>query len=98
MSVRVERFISTLKQSLADILINDINDPRLKSVIVKDIQISSDLKKAHVVIGSTADQIDELLVKLNNAKGFFKKNLAKKMYLKYVPDLSFVGDDDNKIK
>lgn len=99
MSHRVERFSSTLKQVLADILLNEINDPHLRTVSITDVIVSPDLRKARVFItDATAtdpehDNTSELLERLEHAKGFIKKTLGQRMYLKYIPQLSFLRDE-----
>ncbi len=97
MSHRIERFSSTLQHSLADILLNDVNDPHLKSVSITEVLVSPDLKKARVFVshaaGSEQEDPGELLGRLERAKGFIKRTLARRMYLKYVPELFFVNDD-----
>lgn len=94
MSHRIERFSSTLKHSLADILLNDAGNPHLKFVVITDILVNPDLKKARVFIsipgGAGGDTIDTVIRQLDHAKGYIKKLLAQKMYLRYVPDLVFI--------
>ncbi len=93
MAFRTERITSTLKQCIADILLNDVKDPQLKTVIIKDIQMNNDLKKARLIVTTSLESITDIIIKLDKAKGFIKRNLARKMYLKYVPDLIFIADD-----
>jgi len=93
MSHRIERFSSTLKQCLADILLNDAGNPHLKFVVITDIVVNPDLKKAKVFItisGDSGDTIDAVIRQLDHAKGYIKKILAQKMYLRYVPELVFI--------
>ncbi|HLP60550.1 MAG TPA: 30S ribosome-binding factor RbfA [Candidatus Deferrimicrobium sp.] len=95
MSHRIERFSSTLKQSLADILLNDSANPHFKHVIISDIVVNPDLKRARVYITVSGDSaaggdIDNVIRQLEQARGFIKKILAQKMYLRYVPELVFV--------
>ncbi|MDQ1353680.1 MAG: ribosome-binding factor [Acidobacteriota bacterium] len=98
MTHRIERFTSTLKHSLADILLNDAGNPHLKFVVITDILVNPDLKKARVFItvpgnagdASTGDSIDTVIRQLDHAKGYIKKILAQKMYLRYVPELIFI--------
>jgi ribosome-binding factor A len=94
MSHRVERFTSTLRHSLTDILLNDVNNPHLKSVFITDVTVSPDLKRARVFVSAagadTTDQLDDLIRRLERAGGFIKKTLGRKMYLKYIPELIFV--------
>lgn len=98
MEHRIERFSSTLKHTLADIIINDIQDPRLKTVTITDLTITPDLKRAHVFIASAVEEDgDQFLAALDKAKGFIKKRLSQKMYLKYIPELLFVKDDRRRM-
>jgi len=100
MSHRIERFSSTLKHSLAEILLNDVNNPHLKYVSITEVLVSPDLKKARVFVTCAADAVPEqgepgeLLRHLDRAKGFIKKTLARRMYMKYVPELVFVVTPD----
>lgn len=104
MSHRKERFSSTLKQCLADILIKEMNNPQLKYVFISHVIVSDDLKKAKVFVSSSLPghndincdsepDADELLSLLTNAKGFIKRALSKRMYVKYIPELVFIKDE-----
>jgi ribosome-binding factor A len=101
MSHRIGRFSSTLKQNLADIIINDINNPHLKSVSITEVIVSPDLKKARVYVSCTiggdpkgGHDIDDLIRQLTRARGFIRKSLTQRMYLKYVPELFFISNSD----
>jgi len=94
MAYRLEKVSSTLKHCLADILLNEINDLYLKQVLIINVLVSDDLKKARIFISSITGSVEDLLPKLEKAKGFLKKTLAKKMYLKYIPDLIFIKESD----
>lgn len=91
MSYRVEKFASNLKHCLADIMINDANDPSFKQISIVDVIPSPDLKKVVVAV-SALEEIDPLLSRLNKAKGFLRKSLAGRLYVKFVPDLIFKAD------
>ena len=82
-------------------MINDINNPHLKSVSIKEVIISPDLKKARVYITSAMGEergdcyeSDDSIRQLTHAKGFIKRILAKRMYLKYIPELLFISSED----
>lgn len=109
MSHRKERFSSTLKQCLADILVRDMNDPLIKSVFISEVIVSPDLKKAKIFVSSSLPPAfddntalnpesdpDQLVPRLTKAKGFIKRALAERMYLKYIPELMFIKDETNK--
>jgi len=96
MSHRKERFTSTLKQCLAEILMIEMGNPLFRSVSIIDVLVSPDLKKARVFVSlnliSDTDERETLATKLIKAKGFIKHLLNQKMYLKYIPELEFVID------
>ena len=109
MSHRKERFTSTLKHCLADIMLKDMNDPLLKSAFISDVIVSPDLKKAKIFVSSAPapglddgidphreSDSDQLVPRLTKAKGFIKRALAGRMYLKYIPDLMFIKDETGK--
>jgi ribosome-binding factor A len=74
--------------------LNDAGNPHLKFVVITDILVNPDLKKARVFItipgGAGGDTIDTVIRQLDHAKGYIKKILAQKMYLRYVPELIFI--------
>lgn len=101
MSHRKERFSSTLRQNLAEILQMEMNNPLFKSIYISRVQVSPDLKKAWINIQSLQIQEknnpEELISQLIKAKGFIKKQLGKRMYLKYIPDIEFLKEDSASV-
>lgn len=92
MSIRKQRFLSTLKHSLGDIMLNEIQNPELQLISISEVKISNDLKKAWIYVSSPTHDIDDIIQKLNKAKGFIKRRLPEKMSLRYVPELEFQKD------
>ena len=81
-----------LKQCLAEVFINDFDDPQLKFLSISHIELSGDLKNAKVFLSSPNNDIEKIILKLAKLKGFIKKLLAKRMYAKYLPELNFMKD------
>ena len=92
MSHRIERFSSTLKQCLGDILVNNIQDPTLQFLSISEVSVNPDLKRAKIYISSPGQDPEIVLRHLHRAKGYFKKQLPVKMSLKYIPELEFKED------
>jgi len=92
MSHRVERFSSTLKQCIADILVNELNDPSIQGISISDVVVTKDLKKARIFISSPFNNADAAVAHLTKAKGNIKRALDKRMYLRFVPELIFIKD------
>jgi ribosome-binding factor A len=92
MPYRLEKFASTLKQALGEILMKDSLNPDFKFVTIARIELSSDLKKADIFISSPLLALDDVLKQLQRSQGFIKRQLAKKMILRHMPELQFNKD------
>ena len=94
---RADRVGCLIRDVLAEALRKKAKDPRLDSVVISTVKLSSDLKNAKiyfVVTGSKDDdRIEQAKKGLENATGFFKRALGEELTLRYMPALSFFYDD-----
>ncbi len=96
---RVHRISSVIRKEIAKIIQNDINDQRIKDVIITDVEMSKDLKSARIFfvvfnIKVKRDEEIKLITKtINASKLFFKKQLSKNSNLRSVPNLRFIYDE-----
>jgi len=96
MTHRIERVNSLLRQEISSLLQRQVKDPRLGGfVLVTEVSTSGDLSHAKVFVSSIeSDQKrQEILVALVAASGFLRKELAKHLRLRHIPELSFYWDD-----
>ncbi len=96
MTRRIERVNNLIRQEISELLQRQVKDPRLDCFItVTDVLISPDLKYAKIFIsriGSEAEK-KEVMGVLVAASGFFRKELARRLRLRRIPELSFCWDD-----
>ena len=93
-SFRVSRIRQLLLRELSDIVMN-LKDPRTGMVTIVDTEVSKDLRHAKMfisVIGSEEDQ-QAAQDALNHALGYIRKEVARRISLRYVPEFSVVYDD-----
>ncbi len=93
MSFRVKKVSSTIRIAIAEIFLNKMSDPELKLLTVSNVVLSKDLKIAKILVSSLSEDSDKLIKKLENAKGYIRRELSKSVYLKFVPDLRFIFDE-----
>ena len=96
MSYRIERVNQLIRKTISDLLLSEVNDPRLTGVIsVTAVETASDLKFAKVYVShlAGAEHKDEILEALNAAAGFFRGELGKVLTMRYVPEVGFYWDD-----
>ncbi len=96
MTHRVERVNSLIRQEISELLQRQIKDPRLGNFIaVTEVVTSADLKHAKVFVSyiGSEEEKRETLKALSSAAGFFRRELAKRLKLRVVPELSFHWDN-----
>jgi len=92
---RTERVRHQLQREIAMILQREIKDPRVSMVTVSDVEVSRDLAYAKVFVTFFQDdpeQIKQALKVLNEASGFIRSLLGKRIKARIVPQLKFQHD------
>jgi ribosome-binding factor A len=96
MTRRIERLNSVIQQEISQLLRDQVNDPRLTSLIsITEVSTSSDLRQTKVFISTFGDNVDkkEILQGFTAASGFLRRQLANRLQLRHMPELSFHFDD-----
>ena len=96
MSHRIERINQLIRQEISGMLQREIKDPRLGQFIaVTEVITSPDLRHAIVYISfiSNQQQKQAALDALAGASNFLRKEMAKKLRLRRIPELSFYWDN-----
>lgn len=96
MTRRAERVSSIIQQELSYLLREQVNDPRLTGLIsITKVSTSPDLKHAKVFISTLGDKVNknEILQGFTAASGFLRRQLANRLKLKHMPELSFHLDN-----
>lgn len=94
MSERKAKVEELIKQELSQMILNEVKDPRVGFVTVTDVKMTPDLRAATAfvsVMGNETKRKDSLNG-LASALPFFKRELAKRIRLRYMPTLAFELD------
>ena len=89
MSQRTERVDELLRQEIGALLAKEIADPRIGFATITDVETSPDLRHAKVwvsVIGEKTDRAATVRA-LQQAMGFIRHELGKRLRIKRIPDL-----------
>lgn len=92
----MQRLADQIQRELAELIRNQLKDPRLGMVTVSAVKVSKDMGYADVyvtVLGKdlTADYAPSLEV-LNHAAGFLRAALGKSLQIRMIPRLRFHYD------
>jgi len=83
-----------LRRELAEIVRDEMKDPRLGFVSFTEIRMSRDLSHAVVYCSIlNSEQQNEAIEVLNRAVGFIRKEIARRIRARIVPTLKFVVDE-----
>ncbi|MBQ2713656.1 MAG: 30S ribosome-binding factor RbfA [Clostridia bacterium] len=97
MSNRMLRADAEIQKELAEIIKNDLSDPRLQSLIsVTSVKTSPDFTSAKVRVSIYEQELSkrkEILKLLQKSSGYIKRILAENLCLRNVPALNFQLDD-----
>ncbi len=92
--LRRERLAEGLRQVLSEILVGGMKDPRLAGVVISAVELSGDLKRARAFFSVVGDEERERHVAdaLQQARGFLRRELGRRLHIHNVPELQFVRD------
>ena len=88
------RIAAEVQRLLNELLLTEVNDPRLVQVRVNAVEVSADLGVATAYFGSLEVDAppDEALAALEKARGYFRTRVARALGLRRAPDLRFRHD------
>ena len=91
---RADRVADLIKQELSAILRREVGDPRIANITVTDVKLTDDLRSARIYFVELGKDCLSADVEkgLSKAKGFLKRELGKRLQLRYIPELAFFYD------
>ena len=91
---RADRVADQIRMEVADILMRKIKDPRVHSVTVTGVELTADLRIAHVFVTTmeTEQAERDTFAGLSKASGFVRAELGRRLTLRYLPEVIFKKD------
>jgi len=92
---RAFRIAEVFQRELSNILLRKIADPRLQGVTITRVIISDDLKRATVFFDvlDKKQQLEKASKGFRSAHHLIKKELAKRIKLRFMPELHFEAEN-----
>ena len=97
---RSNRVAEEIKKELSEIIRNDMKDPRIDALVsVTHVEVSRDISVATIFVSSLGDaEAQAEVVKIfKQASGFIRGELANRLSLRFIPELSFRSDQSIRI-
>ena len=93
MSSRIDKVQDLLHREVAKILIKDLDNPLLSSLVtISGARVSKDLRYSEIFFTSLDEDIDKIEQELDKASSYIRNILAKRLHLKRLPSLKFTYD------
>ena len=91
---RSQRVSEAVREELAELVAFEMDDPRVAGIDITEVEVSTDLRHAHVKIALHGDEAawNQALKALEHAKHYLRHQLAGRLNLRRIPDLHFSAD------
>ena len=89
---RAFKVADQIQRDLADLIARELKDPRVGMVTLQSVEVSPDYAHAKVYFSVLAGDPQETADGLNQASGFLRNGLFKRLHIHTVPTLHFVFD------
>jgi ribosome-binding factor A len=91
---RAIRVGDQIQKEIALVLLEKVKDPRVRDVTITGVRVTNDLKFASIYFSVLDEKkyLKNAKEGLTSAKGFIKREIATRLELKYVPDITFIHD------
>ncbi|MBP8597667.1 MAG: 30S ribosome-binding factor RbfA [Selenomonas sp.] len=92
--LRVEKVQELMKQEISQIVQRELKDPRIGFVTVTSVECTGDLREAkiYVSIMGSEQQVKDSWTGLNRGLGFIRREIGKRIRLRFTPELTFELD------
>lgn len=92
--LRQARVSDLLKETLTEVLLRKVKDPRVHDLTITGVEVSADLRKANVFFCVHGNALkEEAQAGLESAAGFLRHEMLGSLDLRRIPELSFIYDN-----
>ena len=91
---RSEKVADLIHKEISEMLVKTIKDPRIGFVTITRVAVSEDYRSAKVYfsVAGTVEERQRSIEGLNSAKGYVRKELGRRVRLRYTPEILFKFD------
>jgi ribosome-binding factor A len=91
---RSEKVADLIKKEVSQMLVKTIKDPRIGFVTITKVTVSEDFRfaKVYFSVAGTLRERERSMKGLDSAKGYVRKELGRRIRLRYTPEIMFQFD------
>jgi ribosome-binding factor A len=91
---RSEKVADLIQKEISQMLMKTIKDPRIGFVTITKVTVSEDIRfaKVYFSVAGTLKERERSMKGLDSAKGYVRKELGRRIRLRYTPEIMFQFD------
>jgi ribosome-binding factor A len=91
---RSEKVADLIHKEISEMLVKSIKDPRIGFVTITRVAVSEDYRSAKVYfsVAGTVEERERSMEGLMSAKGYVRRELGRRIRLRYTPEIIFKFD------
>ncbi len=89
---RAFKVADQIQRDLTELIARELKDPRVGMVTIQGVEVTPDYAHAKVYFSVLKGSTEECAAGLNQAAGFLRAGLFKRLHIHTVPTLHFVFD------
>jgi len=91
---RSEKVADLIQKEISQMLMKSIKDPRIGFITITKVTVSEDfrLAKVYFSVAGTLEERERSMRGLDSAKGYVRKELGRRIRLRYTPEIIFQFD------
>ena len=92
--LRVEKEQEAIQHEISNMLLFDVKDSRIQFVTITGVELTDDMSIAKIFVSlyGPEDKHEECWKALNKALGYMRSEIAKRIRLRFAPNLILVKD------
>ena len=92
--LRVEEVEGLMRQERWGIILRELKEPRIGFVTVTSVECTGDLREAKIYVSlmGSEQQVADCWKGLQSSLGFIRREIGKRIRLRFTPELSFALD------
>ena len=92
--LRVEKLQELIKQEIGNMLLKELKDPRIGFITVTHVEVTGDLRDAKIFVSimGNEEQIKDSWQGLQSSVGFIRREIGKRIRLRFTPTIKFALD------
>src|SRR5512142_1369813 len=92
--IRLQRISDRIRNELSEMLLREVQDPRLTGISVTDVKVDRELAFADIYVSAVEghERSREVIEGLHSASGFLRHALSERVDLRVFPRLRFHWD------